>query len=106
MFARNAIFHWSGEGTLAGLHLGSSEAASVAATIAQSVQPGSIQVEELAGADENLDVVARVTLQNPASPGPTMQTLIHGVFRFDETGRIALLYLTPYDIDAVRDFIP
>jgi len=27
------------------------------------------------------------------------------VFRFDEAGRIALLYLTPYDPDAVSGFL-
>ena len=39
------------------------------------------------------------------SKGRQLETLIHGVFRFDEAGQIALLYLTPYDLDAVNDFL-
>jgi len=37
---------------------------------------------------------------------PTLETTIHGVFRFDDLGRIALLYLTPYDADALDAYLP
>ena len=37
---------------------------------------------------------------------PTLETTIHGVFRFDDAGRIALLYLTPYDADALEAYLP
>ena len=60
-------------------------------------------VEELTGADENLDVLARVTFEDDS--GRHLETLIHAVFRSDEAGRIALLYLTPYDPDAVSGFL-
>ena len=38
--------------------------------------------------------------------GRHLETLIHAVFRFDEAGQIPLLYLTPYDSDAVSGFLP
>jgi hypothetical protein len=37
---------------------------------------------------------------------PTLEITIHGVFRFDDLGRIALLYLTPYDADALDAYLP
>ena len=37
---------------------------------------------------------------------PTLESTIHGVFRFDDAGRIALLYLTPYDADALDAYLP
>jgi hypothetical protein len=104
-FAKNAILHWSGEGPLAGLHLGSAKAVDVAMSIARRIQPGSIRVEELTGADENLDVLARVTFTPDGSGRRALETLIHGVFRFDDAGLIALLYLTPYDPDAVNEVL-
>jgi hypothetical protein len=104
IFARNAILHWSGEGSMSGLHLGHAEAVTVCAAIAGHIQPGSILVDELTGADENLDVVARVTFENPGSRA--VETTIHAVFRFDEAGQIALLYLTPDDAEAVAGVLP
>jgi len=103
VFAKNAILHWSGEGAYSGLHLGSAKAVEIATAIAGRIRPGSILVEELTGADENLDVLARVTFDDGS--GRHLETLIHAVFRFDEAGRIALLYLTPYDPDAVSGFL-
>jgi len=47
--------------------------------------------------------LARVTFEDDS--GRHLETLIHAVFRFDEAGRIALLYLTPYDPDAVSGFL-
>ena len=104
VFAKNAILHWSGDGAFGGLHLGSVKAVEIAASIARHIRPGSIRIEELTGADENLDVLARVTFEDP-SRGRQLETLIHGVFRFDEAGQIALLYLTPYYLDAVNEFL-
>jgi len=104
-FAKNAILHWSGDGPLAGLHLGAADAVEVATAIARRIRPGSIRVEELTGSEENLDVIARVTFE-PADPErPPLDTLVHGVFRFDDAGLIALLYLTPYDPDAVNEIL-
>ena len=105
IFARNAILHWSGEGSVSGLHLGNAEAAVVADSIARHIQPGTILVEEITGDGENLDVVARVTFARATSEGGPLETMLHGVFRFDDAGQIALLYLTPYDADAVANIL-
>lgn len=104
-FAKNAILHWSGDGPLGGLHLGAADAVEVATAIARRIRPGSIRVEELTGAEENLDVVARVTFEHDDPDRPPLETLVHGVFRFDDAGKIALLYLTPYDPDAVNEIL-
>jgi hypothetical protein len=104
-FARNTVLYWSGGGPLEGLHLGSAKAIEVATTIAQCIEPGSIVVEELTEADENFDVVARLTFVNPSAGLSPLETSIHGVFRFDESGRIALLYATPYDARAVAPYV-
>ncbi|MEP6758221.1 MAG: hypothetical protein ABJB55_03410 [Actinomycetota bacterium] len=103
IFARNAILHWSGEGSMSGLHLGHAEAAAAAVAIACHIQPGSIHVQDLTGADENLDVNARVAFARAASEGRTRETTIHAVFRFDEAGKIALLYVTPDDLEIIGD---
>jgi len=104
-FAKNTILHWSGDGPLGGLHLGATDAVEVATAIARRIRPGSIRVEELTGAEENLDVIARVTFDPTDPDRPPLETLIHGVFRFDDAGQIALLYLTPYDPDAVSEIL-
>jgi hypothetical protein len=106
IFTRNTVLQWSGGGSLAGLHLGGAQAARVAAQLAAHIQPGSIRVDELTGSDENLDVLARATFVADGVQPPTLVTTIHGVFRFDDAGRIALLYLTPYDADALDVYLP
>lgn len=106
IFTRNTVLQWSGGGSLGGLHLGGAEAARVATELAAHIEPGSIQVDELTGADENLDVLARATFTADGAEPPTLETTIHGVFRFDDAGRIALLYLTPYDADALEAYLP
>jgi hypothetical protein len=65
-----------------------------------------IRVDELMGSDDNLDVLARATFTAAGVQPPWLETTIHGVFRFDEAGRIALLYLTPYDVDALDAYLP
>jgi hypothetical protein len=104
-FARNAVLYWSGSGPLEGLHLGNAKAVEVATAVAGRIQPGSIVVEELTEADENFDVVARLTFLDPSGRLPALETSIHGVFRFDERGRIALLYATPHDPKAVDPYL-
>ena len=104
-FARNTVFYWSAGGPLEGLHLGSAKAVEVATTVAHCIEPGSIVVEELTESDDNLDVVARLTFVNPMAGLPPLETTIHGVFRFDERGRIALLYATPYDPKAIEPYL-
>jgi hypothetical protein len=104
-FARNMVLYWSGAGPLEGLHLGSAKAIEVATTVAGHIERGSIVVEELTEADENLDIVARLTFVNPTAGLPPLETTIHGVFRFDESGRIALLYATPYDGKAIEPYL-
>jgi len=104
-FAKNAILHWSGDGPFGGLHLGADDAVEVATAIARHIRPGSIRIEELTGAEENLDVIARVTFERDDPDRPALDTLVHGVFRFDDAGLIALLYLTPYDADAVNEIL-
>ena len=42
----------------------------IATAIAGHIRPGSILVEELTGADENLDVLARVTFDDDAGRRP------------------------------------
>lgn len=106
IFTRNAVFQWSGGGSLGGLHLGGAEATRVAMELATHIEPGSIRVDELAGSEENLDVLARATFRRNGDQPSTLETTIHGVFRFDDAGRIALLYLTPYDADALEAYVP
>ncbi len=105
IFTRNTVLQWSGGGSRGGLHLGGAEAARVAQELATHIQPGSIRVDELTGSEENLDVLARATFQHDGVQPPTLETTIHGVFRFDDAGRIALLYLTPYDADALDAYL-
>jgi ketosteroid isomerase-like protein len=104
-FARNTVLYWSGSGPVDGLHLGADKAIEVATRVAQRIQPRSIIVEELTEADDNLDVVARATFANPASGLAPFETTVHCVFRFDDSGRIALLYATPYDGDALEPYL-
>ena len=106
IFTRNTVLQWSGSGSLGGLHLGGIAATRVATELAAHIQPGSIRVDELTGSDENLDMVARATFTAEGVQPPTLETTIHGVFRFDAAGRIALLYLTPYDADALDAYLP
>jgi hypothetical protein len=104
-FARNTVLYWSGPGALEGLHLGSAKAIEVATKVAGQIERDSIVVEELTEADENLDVVARLTFVNPAAGLPPLETTIHGVFRFDDAGQIALFYATPYDGKAIEPYL-
>ncbi len=106
IFTRNTVLQWSGGGSLAGLHLGGAQATRVATQLAAHIEPGSIRVDELTGSDENLDVLARATFFGDGVQPPKLETTIHGVFRFDDAGRIALLYLTPYDADALEAYLP
>jgi hypothetical protein len=106
IFTRNTVLQWSGGGSLGGLHLGGAQAARVATELAAHIEPGSIRVDELTGSDDNLDVLARATFTAAGVQPPTLETTIHGVFRFDDAGRIALLYLTPYDADALDGYLP
>ena len=46
-----------------------------------------------------------MTFEHGRSRPTTLETLVHGVFRFDDAGLIALLYLTPYDPDAVNEIL-
>ena len=106
IFTRNTVLQWSCGGSLGGLHLGGAQATPVAMELAAHIEPGSIRVDELTGSDENLDVLARATFTAAGVQPPKLETTIHGVFRFDDAGRIALLYLTPYDADALGDYLP
>lgn len=106
IFTRNTVLQWSGGGSLAGLHLGGEQATRVATELAAHIKPGSIRVDELTGSDENLDVLARATFFADGVQPPTLETTLHGVFRFDDAGKIALLYLTPYDADALETLVP
>jgi hypothetical protein len=106
IFTRNTLLQWSGGGSFTGLHLGGAAAAKAAAALAAQIEPRSIKVDELAGSDENLDVLARVTFRREGVVPPTLETTIHGVFRFDDAGRIALLYLTPYEPEALEPYLP
>lgn len=106
IFTPNTVLQWSGGGSLGGLHLGRPQAARVATELAAHIEPGSIRVDELTGSEENLDVLARATFKAEGVQPPTLEMTVHGVFRFDDAGRIALLYLTPYDADALDAYLP
>jgi len=105
IFAPNIVMSWSGNSSLSGTHLGSVRAAEVAAEIAGRIRPGSVVVEELTGAAENLEVLARVTFENPELRRLPLETTIHAVFRFDDVGRITLLFASPYDPQAVDRYL-
>lgn len=51
-------------------------------------------------------MLARATFRREGVVPPTLETTIHGVFRFDDAGRIALLYLTPYEPEALEPYLP
>ena len=51
-------------------------------------------------------MLARATFTGAGVQPPRLETTIHGVFRFDANGRIAMLYLTPYDADALDAYLP
>jgi hypothetical protein len=106
IFTPNTVLQWSGGGSLGGLHLGSTQATRVATELAAHIEPGSIFVDELTGSAENLDVLARATFFAAGVQPPKLEVTIHAVFRFDGEGRIALLYLTPYDTDALNAYLP
>lgn len=106
IFTQNTVLQWSGGGSLSGLHLGGTEAVRVATELAARIEPGSIRVDELTGSEENLDVLARATFTAAGVQPPKLETTIHSVFRFDDAGRIALLYLTPYDANALDAYLP
>jgi hypothetical protein len=106
IFTPNTVLQWSGGGSLGGLHLGGAAAARVATELAAHIEPGSIRVDELTGSDQNLEVLARATFTAAGVQPPRFETTIHGVFRFDDGGRIALVYLTPYDADALEAYLP
>ena len=46
-----------------------------------------------------------MTFADASTDAPPLETIIHGMFRFDEAGLIALLYLSPYDAGAVNTFL-
>jgi hypothetical protein len=106
IFTRNTLLQWSGGGSFTGLHLGGAAAAKAATALAAHIVPGSITVDELTGSEDNLDVLARATFRREGVVPPTLETTIHGVFRFDDAGRIALLYLTPYEPEALEPYLP
>jgi hypothetical protein len=105
IFAPSIVMSWAGNGPHSGTHLGSTRAAEAASAIADRIRPDSIVVEELTGAEENLEVLARVTFDNAAVPRPPLETTIHAVFRFDDRGRITLLFASPYDPHAVDRYL-
>ena len=105
IFAPSIVMSWSGNGQHSGTHLGRDRAAEVAAAIVGRIRRGSIVVEELTGAEENLEVLARVTFDNPEVQRPALETTVHAVFRFDEIGRITLLFASPYDPQAVDRYL-
>lgn len=105
IFAPTIVLSWSGDSPLAGMHTGSDRAAEAAAAIVSRIRPDSVVVEELTGAEDNLEVLARVTFDNPAVPDPPLETTVHTVFRFDDEGRVTLLFAAPYDPHAVDRFL-
>jgi hypothetical protein len=106
IFTRNTLLQWSGGGSFTGLHLGGAAAAKAATALAAQIEPGSIKVDEITGSEENMDVLVRATFRREGVVPPTLETTVHGVFRFDDAGRIALLYLTPYEPDALEPYLP
>jgi hypothetical protein len=104
-FAPNAIFHWEGDNALAGMHLGRRDATEVATRIAQLIEPRSVRALELSEAEGTLEVLARVVFGGALPHLVRLQTRIHCVFRFDDAGRVALLYATPDDAEAVDAYL-
>jgi hypothetical protein len=104
-FAPNAIFHWEGDNALAGMHLGRKDATAVATRIAQLIEPRSVRTLELGEAEGTLEVLARVVFGGELPHLVRLQTRIHCVFRFDDAGRVALLYATPDDAEAVDAYL-
>ena len=105
IFAPNIVLSWSGNSPLSGMHLGRDRAAEAAAAIVGRIRPGSLVVEELTTAAENLEVLARVMFDNPALTAPPLETTVHAVFRFDDAGQVTLLFGSPYDPDAVDRYL-
>jgi hypothetical protein len=104
-FAPNTIFHWEGDNPLAGMHLGRKDATEVAGRIAQLIEPGSVRALEQSEADGTLEVLVQVTFGGSLPHLVRLDTRIHCVFRFDDAGRVALLYATPDDAEAVDAYL-
>ena len=105
IFAPNIVLSWSGNSALSGMHLGRDRAAKAAAAIAGRIRPNSLVAEELTAAEDNLEVLASLTFDDPALAQPPLETTVHAVLRFDDAGRIALLLASPYDPDAVDRYL-
>jgi hypothetical protein len=105
VFAPNTIFHWEGDNPLAGMHLGRKDATEIASRLAQLIEPGSVRSLEQSEADGTLEVLARVTFGGSLPHLVRLETRIHCVFRFDDAGRVALLYATPDDAEAVDAYL-
>jgi len=105
IFARNVIVRWEGDNPLSGTHLGDKQALPVLARLAASIQPGSALVEELRETDGNLEATVVVTFVGDIPDHVELATRIRCVVRFDEAGRIALLFATPEELDVVDGFL-
>ena len=60
---------------------------------------------ELSEAAGTLEVLAGVTFGGALPHLVRLETRIHCVFRFDDAGRVALLYATPDDAEAVDAYL-
>ena len=103
--APNVIVRWEGDNPLAGTHLGDDAALGVLTRLASHVEPGSIVTEDLRETDGNVEVLVQLTFVGDIPDHVRLDTRVHAILRFDDAGRLALLFATPEEVDVVDGFL-
>ncbi len=103
--APNVIVRWEGDNPLAGTHLGDDAALGVLTRLARHVEPGSIVTEDLRETDGNVEVLVQLTFVGDIPDHVRLDTRVHAILRFDDAGRLALLFATPEEVDVVDGFL-
>ena len=103
--APNVIVRWEGDNPLAGTHLGDDAALGVLTRLARLVEPGSIVTEDLRETDGNVEVLVQLTFVGDIPDHVRLDTRVHAILRFDDAGRLALLFATPEEVDVVDGFL-
>jgi hypothetical protein len=100
----NVVIRWDGRNPVAGTRLGTKQAIPRIRLICGHVDPASLVVETIVEDDGGLSITGQITLRSASLPDLRLQTRVTAAVRFDETGRIGMLWITPHDGVAVDTF--
>jgi hypothetical protein len=100
----NVVVRWDGRNPVAGTRLGTKQAIPRIRLICGHIDPAALLVEAVVEEDGGLSVTAQITLVSASLPDLRLQTRVTAAIRFDETGRIGMLWITPHDGVAVDTF--